>query len=526
MYEGVVYLVGAGPGDPKLITVRGLELIKKADTIIYDRLVAPRLLAFARPGAEIIYAGKEPGCHAIKQEEICRLLAEKAGEGKVVVRLKGGDPFVFGRGGEEAEALHEAGVRFEIVPGVTSAIAAPAYAGIPATHRDYASTLAIITGNEAPLKDDSSIDWEKIATGADTLIFLMGMANLQEITQRLINGGRSSQTPAALVRWGTRPEQRTLVGTLENINEQAERSGFTNPAVIIVGEVVLLREKLKWFENKPLFGKKILVTRAREQAGALSEKIEALGGESLEFPTIKIAEPVDFASLDQSIKELNNFNWVVFTSVNGVESFFKRLRHHRKDIRELYNARLCAIGPKTREALERYGLLVEYIPGEYRAEEIAVGLRGKLTCGERVLLPRAAEARKVLPKALSEMGAVVTEVAAYRTVPAAGNSAALKEVLGRGEIDLVTFTSSSTVRYFVEMAGSPLLSATRGKFAVACIGPVTAGAARALGLQVDMVAEEYTIEGLVETIVKSQESEFRSQNSEFRSQNKSMVFYL
>lgn len=510
MSEGVVYLVGAGPGDPKLITMRGLELIKKADTIIYDRLVAQKLLAFARPGAEIIYAGKEPGCHALKQEDICRLMTEKAGNGKVVIRLKGGDPFVFGRGGEETEALYEAGVRFEIVPGVTSAIAAPAYAGIPATHRDYASTLAIITGNEDPLKNDSNIAWDRIATGADTLIFLMGMANLEEITQRLIKGGRSPQTPVALVRWGTRPEQRTLAGTLADIYGKAKGSGFTNPAVIIVGDVVLLRNKLKWFENKPLFGKKILVTRTREQAAALSEIFEDLGGETLEFPTISIAEPEDYAPLDQSIMELRNFNWVVFTSVNGVLSFFKRLRYHRKDIRELYNARLCAIGPKTRESLEKYGLMVEYIPGEYRAEEIAVGLRGKLTYGERVLLPRAAGARKALPEALSEMGAVVTEVAAYRTVPAAGNGAALKEMLGKGEIDLVTFTSSSTVQYFVEMVGSQFLNALQRKFTTACIGPVTAGTARELGLQVDVVAEEYTIEGLVKTIIKNvklQESE-------------------
>jgi len=517
MSDGVVYLVGAGPGDPKLITVRGLELIKKADTIIYDRLVAHRLLSFARPGAEIIYAGKEPGCHVFKQEEICRLMVEKARAGKAVIRLKGGDPFVFGRGGEEAEALYEAGVRFEVIPGVTSAIAAPAYAGIPATHRDYASTLAIITGNEDPLKKDSSIAWDKIATGADTLIFLMGMANLLEITQRLIKGGRSPQTPVALIRWGTRPEQRTLTGTLADIYEKATRSGFTNPVVIVVGDIISLREKLNWFEDKPLFGKKILVTRTREQAAALSEKIEALGGEPMEFPTISIAEPEDYAPLDRAIIELKNFSWVVFTSVNGVVSFFKRLRHHRKDIRELCNAKLCAIGPMTRESLEKYGLIVEYIPGEYRAEEIAVGLRGKLVRGERVLLPRAAGARKTLPEALSEMGAVVTEVAAYRTIPAGGNSAALKEKLAQGEIDLVTFTSSSTVRNFVEMVGSPFLNALKRKFAVACIGPVTAGTARELGLQVDMVAEEYTIEGLVEAIrknVKLQESGVRSQESE------------
>jgi len=502
MIEGIVYLVGAGPGDPKLITMRGLELIKEADTIIYDRLVGHRLLAFARPGAEIIYAGKKPGCHALKQEEICRLMVEKAREGKSVIRLKGGDPFVFGRGGEEAEALYEAGVRFEIVPGITSAIAAPAYAGIPATHRDYASTLAIITGNEDPLKKDSRIAWDKIATGTDTLIFLMGMANLQEITQRLINSGRSPRTPVALIRWGTLPKQRALTGTLADIHEKAKCSGFANPAVIIVGDVVSLREKLKWFENKPLFGKKILVTRTREQAQALSEKIEALGGEPLEFPTISIAEPEDYAPLDQAIIELKNFSWVVFTSVNGVISFFRRLHRHRKDIRELHNAKLCAIGPKTREALEKYGLMVEYVPSEYRAEEIAAGLRGKLAPGQRVLLPRAAGARKALPEALSKTGAIVTEVAAYRTIPAGDSGVILKEMLERGEIDLVTFTSSSTVRNFVEMVGSLFLNSLQRKFAVACIGPVTAGTARELGLKVDVVAEEYTIKGLVEAILK------------------------
>jgi len=502
MSNGIVCLVGAGPGDPKLITVKGLECIKKADTIIYDRLVGLRLLAFARPGAEIIYVGKAPGCHAMKQEEINRLLVEKAREGKVVARLKGGDPFVFGRGGEEAEALYEAGVRFEVIPGVTSATAVPAYAGIPVTHRGYASTLAIVTGNEDPLKENSSIAWDKIATGADTLVFLMGMANLPEITRSLIKNGRPSQTPVALVGWGTMPAQRTLVGTLEDIHEKAQKVSFTNPAVIIVGEVVKLREKLKWFDNKPLWGKRILVTRAREQAGALSEKIEALGGEPLEFPAIAVAEPVDYGPLDRAILELNTFNWIVFTSMNGVAAFFKRLRHHRKDVRELYSTKLCAIGPKTREALENYGLMVEYVPGNYRSEEIAEGLRDKISTGDRVLLPRADVARKVLTETLTGMGAHVTEVTVYRIEQGEGNSPAVKEMLERGEIHVITFTSSSTARNFVRMLGAPNLKDLLDGVTVACIGPVTADTARKLGIKVDVVAGEYTVEGLVKAILE------------------------
>lgn len=501
MNRGIVYLVGAGPGDPKLITVKGLECIQKADVVVYDRLAGHRLLAFARPEAEIIYVGKSPDRHTLKQDEINRLLVEKAGEGKIVTRLKGGDPFVFGRGGEEAEALWEAGIPFEVVPGVTSAIAAPAYAGIPVTHRDYTSALAIITGNEDPLKEDSSIAWDKISTGAGTLVFLMGMANLPRITRCLIENGRLPATPVALVRWGTRPEQRTLVGTLENISEKAKEAGFKNPAVIIVGEVVSLRDKLKWFENKPLFGKRVLVTRSREQASALSEAIEALGGEPLEYPTISVADPEDFAPLDNAIKEIDTYDWVIFTSVNGVESFFKRLRRQRKDIRRLGTARLCAIGPKTREVLENYGLLVDYVPGEYRAEEIIELLRGKVSPGERVLLPRADIARKVLPEALEKMGAAVTEVTAYRTVMGGGNASIIKEMLEQKEIHVVTFTSSSTVRNFVKMLKTPNLKDLLAGVTVACIGPITAGTAGEMGLEVDVVAEEYTIEGLVKAIL-------------------------
>lgn len=502
MSKGVVYLVGAGPGDAKLITVKGLECIQKSDTIIYDRLVNIRLLAFAPANAEIIYVGKSPERHTLRQTEINRLLVDKAIKGKTVTRLKGGDPFVFGRGGEEAEALFEEGITFEIVPGVTSAIAAAAYAGIPVTHRDFTSTLAIITGNEDPLKDDSSIDWAKISTGAGTLVFLMGMANLPHITKQLMDNGRSPETPAALVRWGTRPQQRTLVGTLADISRKAASEGFKNPAIIIVGEVVSLREKLNWFEKKPLFGKRILVTRAREQASVLSEALEELGAEPLEFPTISVTEPEDYKPLDLAIKDLTKYKWVIFTSVNGVEQFFRRMHYNNRDIRDLCGAKLCAIGPKTRDALGKYGLLVDYVPNEFRAEEILKELQGKVAAGDKILLPRADIARKVLPEALTGLGALVDEVTAYRTLPGAAQAGPILEMLKTGEINVITFTSSSTVRNFVDMLGAGDISSLLSGVTVACIGPVTAATAREMGVRVDLVAEEYTIEGLISAILK------------------------
>ncbi|HPU35566.1 MAG TPA: uroporphyrinogen-III C-methyltransferase [Bacillota bacterium] len=500
--KGIVYLVGAGPGNPGLITVKGAELLRKADVIVYDRLAGHRLMSLARPGAEVIYVGKSPDCHTLKQAEINSLLIAKAREGKLVVRLKGGDPFVFGRGGEEAEALVEAGIEFEVVPGVTSAIAVPAYAGIPVTHRSFTSTLAVITGNEDPTKKNPDIAWDKIATGAGTLVFLMGMANLPAIVRRLVENGRSPQTPVALVRQGAGPEQQTLTGTLEDICEKAKNAEFKNPAVIIVGDVVYLREKLNWFEKKPLFGKRVLVTRSREQASALSAAIEEAGGEALEFPVIRVVEPEDYGPLDRAINNLKTFDWVIFTSVNGVQAFFRRLRHLRKDIRELYRARLCAIGPKTGEALENYGLLVETVPEKYRAEEIIEALRDRIEAGTKILLPRADIARKVLPEALRQVGAEVTEVTAYRTVAGDGDSSRIREMLARGEIHLVTFTSSSTVRNLVNMLNAPDLQTLLKNVVVACIGPITAGTARELGLKVDVVAKEYTIEGLVRSLLE------------------------
>lgn len=500
MDKGIVYLVGAGPGDPGLITVRGLECIQKADVLVYDRLASTKLLGYAPEHAEMIYVGKSPDQHAMKQGDINRLLADKALEGKVVTRLKGGDPFVFGRGGEEAELLQEMGISFEVVPGVTSAVAVPAYAGIPVTHRGVTSTLTIITGNEDPTKEDSDIRWDCIAGIGGTLVFLMGMGNLPKIVAQLVSLGRDEKTPVALVRWGTRPEQRTLVGTLQDIVGKALAADFKNPAVIVVGEVVTLRDKLQWFENKPLFGQRVLVTRSREQASALSEAIRTLGGEPVEFPTIRVTDPEDYAPLDEAIQKIETYHWVIFTSVNGVDYFFRRMKHHGRDVRAI-KGKLCAIGPKTMEALESFGLLVDYVPGEYRAEEIIAGLQDKLLPGQQVLLPRADIARKVLPESLISLGAQVEEVVAYQTVEGQGDATMMRDMLQKKAIQMITFTSSSTVRNFVRLLGEDALPDLLEGVTLACIGPITADTAKELHLPVHVVASQYTIDGLVEAIV-------------------------
>lgn len=498
---GIVYLVGAGPGDPGLVTVKGLECIRRADVLVYDRLVSERLLGFAPAHCELVYVGKLPDRHTLRQEEINRLLLDKALEGKTVTRLKGGDPFVFGRGGEEAELLAKHGVPFEVVPGITSAVAVPAYAGIPVTHRDFTSGFAVITGHEDPGKEKSAIAWDKIATGVGTLVFLMGVGNLPHIVEQLVKNGRSPETPAALVHWGTHPGQRTVVGTLADIVAKVQEAGFTSPAVTVVGDVVKLRETLRWFEKKPLFGNRIVVTRSREQASLLSRRIEELGGEALEFPAIAIAEPDDFTPLDKAIGRLGSYQWVIFTSVNGVEAFFRRLKLLGGDIRSLQGAKICAIGPKTRERLEDFCLRVEYVPDEYRAEAVLAGLAGKLAPGDRVLLPRADIAREILPETLKKMGAVVDNVTAYRTLKGGGNVSYLKKLLAEKQVDYVTFTSSSTVRNFAELLGGEcreLLDGVR----LASIGPVTSKTARELGLTISIEAIEYTIDGLIAAVLQ------------------------
>ena len=501
MKKGFVYLVGAGPGDPKLITLKGAEAIKKADVLVYDRLASPRLINLARDEAELIFAGKSPEKHSLKQNEINNVLIEKAKEGKIVTRLKGGDPFVFGRGGEEAEALLEQGIDYEVVPGITSGIAVPAYAGIPVTHRDFTSTMGIITGNEDPTKEDTSIDWSKISTGLGTLVFYMGMRNLPHIIDKLVSNGRDPETPIALIRWGTRPEQITVTGTLKNIVQKAKEAKLAHPVIIVVGEVVSLRERLQWFEKKPLFGKRILVTRARKQASVFAEKIEGLGGEPWEFPAIEITDPKDYGPMDEAISQLESFNYLVFTSVNGVEYFFNRLRFQKTDIRNMKDIKIVAIGPKTREAVEKYGIFCDYVPEEFVAEAIIDMLKDEDLKGKKVLLPRADIARKVLPEALTKMGAQVYEVDAYKTIKGKGNIEQLKEMINQNRIHIVTFTSSSTVKNFVQQLEEKELSNLRDNVVVACIGPITAKTAKDMGLRVDIEADVYTIDGLMNAIL-------------------------
>lgn len=500
MKKGVVYLIGAGPGDPKLITVKGLECIKKADVVVYDRLANPKLLHEARPDAEYIFVGKSPERHAMRQEQINQLLVDLALDGKIVARLKGGDPFVFGRGGEEAELLVENQVDFEIVPGITSAISVPAYAGIPVTHRDFTATFTVITGHEDPTKDDTKIQWDSLATRDGTLVFLMGMENLPRIVSRLITNGKKSTTPVAVIRWGTRPEQEAVTGTLETIEEIVNQAGLTSPAIIIVGEVVTLREKLAWFEKKPLFGKRILVTRSREQASVLSEKIEALGGEAWEFPTIDIKEPEDFSAMDQAIQNLENYQWIIFTSVNGVKYFFARLNSLNTDIRKMTGVKLCAIGPKTKEELENRGMQVTYIPSEYQAEAIVEGLQSQLNRGDKILLPRADIARKVLPEELVKLGCLVDDVVAYHTVRGTGNIELLVDLFEQDMIHGITFTSSSTVHNLVELIGKDRVYDLVKNSAIFSIGPITSETAEKLDLNVDITAKEFTIDGLVDAI--------------------------
>jgi uroporphyrinogen III methyltransferase/synthase len=501
MTNGKVYLIGAGPGDPGLFTLKGRELLENADVVVYDRLVGDRILAFASPKAELIYVGKISGQHALSQDQINELLVEKASQGKNVARLKGGDPFLFGRGGEEALFVREHGIEFEVVPGVTSAIAVPAYAGIPVTHRDATSSFAVITGHEKPDKTTSSIKWKEIANGIGTLVFLMGVENLGFIADNLIKNGRNPNTPVALVRWGTLPEQEVLTGTLENIVKKVEESSFKPPAIIIVGEVVDLRHDLNWIEKKPLWGKKIVVTRSRKQASILADRIIDLGGEAIEFPTIEISKEPDLSELYNCFNHIEDYSWIIFTSVNSVDIFFEELRSQGLDIRDLKGINICAIGPATKEQLQLKGLQVDIIPKEYRAEGIIEELEKKVQVGQMVLLPRARGARGILPESIRQMGVQVDEVFLYQAVPSARISENTRNSIINGQVDLITFTSSSTVNNFVTMVGNQNIGNIASQVKVACIGPITAETARQNGFTVDIVANQYTIDGLIEAIL-------------------------
>lgn len=502
MRQGIVYLVGAGPGDYKLITVKALEYIQQADTIVYDRLADNRLLSYVRKDTELIYVGKASSRHTMRQEDINQLLVEKAKAGKTVVRLKGGDPLVFGRGGEEALTLVENQISFEIVPGITSAISVPAYAGIPVTHRGIATSFAVVTGHEDPAKAESTINWPHLSTGVDTLVFLMGVENLIHITSKLIEHGRPGNTPAAVIRWGTKPEQRVLVTTVGKAAKDVEEAGIEPPAIFIVGEVVKLRDQLAWFDQRLLFGKTVLVTRAREQASALTSQLEALGAQCIEAPSIKLVPPESYAELEEAVEKIASYDWLIFTSTNGVEYFFNYLHSRKIDSRVLSKAKIAAIGVQTAAKLRDYGILADIVPLEFRAEGIVAALEGRIQPGMSVLIPRALVARDLLPEKLKEMGAAVNVVPVYRTLSGDTDGEGLKAKLKSGEIDLVTFTSSSTVTNLLALLG-PQGAECLQNTKIACIGPITAGTCMEHGITPDVIAEEYTIHGMIEAIKKT-----------------------
>ena len=497
-----VYLVGAGPGDPGLITVKGKECIQKADVIIYDYLASPALLKYARESAELIYVGKKGGDHTLSQDQINALIVEKAKSGATVTRLKGGDPFIFGRGGEEAEVLFKAGLSFEIVPGVTSAIAAPAYAGIPLTHRKLTSTLAFVTGHEDPQKEETRINWEALATGIGTLVFFMGVKNLPQITRQLLDHGKPPDTPVALVRWGTTPSQVTVSGTLETIVGKVQSAGLKAPALIVVGDVVNLRPTLKWFEKRPLLGKRIIVTRARQQASDLIGRLSDLGAECLEYPTIKIIPPRDPQPLQKAVQNLSAYEWIVFTSVNGVIHFFEQLFATGKDVRALSRMQTAAIGPATAEQLRNFGLKSDVVPETYRAESVVDAFKKMNLNGKKILLPRAREARPILPVELTKMGAEVDEIPAYETIKATEKAEDLVRQLEEKQVDLITFTSSSTVKNFKTLLPAHRFKKLMQGVTIASIGPITTDTAKELDFEVHISAESFTIAGLVEAILQ------------------------
>jgi uroporphyrinogen III methyltransferase / synthase len=498
---GTVYLVGAGPGDPGLITVKGLEKIRSADIIIYDYLAGSALIREAGPETELIYVGKKGKNHTLEQEDINQLLIRKAREGKKIVRLKGGDPYVFGRGGEEAEQLAAAGIDFEVVPGVTSAVAAPAYAGIPVTHRDHASMVTFITGHEDPTKDESAIDWEVLAKNPGTLVFLMGVKNLPNISESLIKFGKPASTPAALIRWGTLPVQASLISTLADIPQEARLKGFQAPAVLVVGTAVSLRDTLGWFEKKPLFGKKILITRSREQSRKMAEAIREQAGEAVLFPTISFMPPSDYAPLDEAIQSIETYDWVIFTSVNGVERFFQRFFEVQDDIRKMAGPRIGAIGPVTAAEIRKRGLKVNLLAKEFIAEGVLELLSQEEVKGKRFLIPRAEKAREILPEGLLKMGGIVDVVAVYKTgFPEKADIAEIKLMLNEKKLSAVTFTSSSTVTHFVEMMDDDNLAALLDGVTIASIGPVTSATVKECGIPVHVEATTYTIDGLLKAL--------------------------
>ena len=499
-----MYLVGAGPGDPGLITLRGKYLLEHAEVVVYDYLANPKLLEYVPKNAQLIYAGKKGGgLHSFTQKGINRLLVDHAEQGKMVVRLKGGDPFIFGRGAEEIEELVAEGIDFEVVPGVTSATAAATYAGIPITHRGYTASVAFVTGHEDPTKKISNISWEKLATGAGTIVIYMGIKTLPAITRKLIEHGRSPDTPVAVVRWASTPQQRSVVGTLTTICEEVRQADIKPPALIIVGEVVKLRSTIDWFEKRPLFGRRIVVTRTREQASDLVAQLEEQGAEVLEYATIHIEPVDDYRILDAAIAELGSYQWLLFTSINAVTHFFRRLFALGHDSRLLAGVSIAVVGKATADELGRYGLKADLMPDKFTGEGLAEALLQTEMRGSRILLPRALRASEILPEMLTDAGAGVTIAPVYRNVPPSGPREELRDRLLEGSIDAVTFTSSSTVTNFLAMidaANDDELRRLLGNVTIAAIGPITAETIRKHGLSVDIQPERYTISDMVRAI--------------------------
>jgi len=488
-----VYLVGAGPGDPELLTLKGKRILERADCVLYDNLANHSLLELAPRSAERIYVGKKKAVHEVSQDEICAMLIARARRGLEVVRLKGGDPFIFGRGGEEAEALRDAGVEFEVIPGVTTPLGIAAYAGIPLTHREHTSVVTFVTGH-----DPEAVDWSKTG-GSETLVIYMGLSTFGRIAAKLMVNGRSPDTPAAAVRWATRPDQEVVVGTLATLPRLIHERGMRPPATIVVGDVVRLRDRLSWFEQLPLFGKRIVVTRPAGQSAGMTAALRDLGADVIELPAIEIIAPEDTQPIERAIRELSDYSWLIFTSANGVEGFCNALDNSMWDWRDV-RAQIAVIGPATRAAIEALHLKVDVMAEEFVAESLAESLSESDVAGKRVLLPRAAVARDTLPEDLRRKGADVDVVEAYRSVPPENLAARVAEVFGNSRRpDWITFTSSSTVSNIMHAAPAGSLDGIK----VATIGPVTSATARKLGLTVMVEASAYTSEGLVAAILRS-----------------------
>ena len=496
---GKVYIVGAGPGDPDLITIKAIRCIQEADVVIYDRLVDSRIVNMIPNTAERIYVGKSRGEKVMPQENINDLIVNAATSNKTVVRLKGGDPFIFGRGGEEASELSKAGIPFEIVPGITSAIAAPAYAGIPLTQRSFASSFLVVSGDEDPSKQESLIDWQHIAAFKGTIVILMGWRKLQDIITSLLKHGMGPSVPVALIQWGTVPLQKTVTGSLVNIVEESSKAGMAPPTIIVIGKVVELRTVVRWFEKKPLFGKKVLITRPNNNTSILSDLLEREGAHVVSLPTIEIVPVPDFSDLDIAIKQLDAYDWIIFNSLNAVSALFTRMKQIRIDTRSFMKAKICAIGESTAKALERHGILPDLIPDKYLTSSIAAQLNKNGVSGNRILIPRTNIASNSLVEKLENSGAKVEQVTAYHTIIPETAEETILQLLKNNEVDIVIFTSSSTVKNLLRLlhGDTDLLNAKT----IATIGPITSQAARKMGIEVNISAQKHTIQGLVSDIV-------------------------